>query len=289
MAPWVAIALAWGFPCDIHALSPTLIWQVRVADVAAPVAGAGQVLLQTVRCGICGSDLHARTHCDELADVAAEIGYRTAMRADQEIVFGHEICGRILDYGPRTRKHWQTGALAVAIPLRKNGDTVHMIGFDTASPGAYAEQVIVQEAFTFPVPNGLPAEKAAFTEPLAVAFHAVRRGAVRKGQVAVVIGCGPIGLAVILMLKAAGVRTVVASDFSPGRRALASRCGADVVVDPAEFRGTLHMIAEGKIDPSPLLTGTVGLDGVSSAFTALGDPEKHAKILIDPSSRVTAP
>ena len=47
------------------------------------------------------------------------------------------------------------------------------------------------------------------------------------------IGCGPIGLAVILMLKAAGVRTVVASDLSPGRRDLAQRCGADVVVDPA--------------------------------------------------------
>lgn len=375
--------------------------ELCVAEVPAQVPGAGQVLLQTVRCGICGSDLHARTHSDELADVAAQVGYPTAMRADQEVVFGHEICGRILDYGPRTRKAWQTGALAVALPLRKDGGTVHMVGFDTASPGAYAEQVIVQQALTFPVPNGLSAEKAAFTEPLAVALHAVRRGAVRKSRVAVVIGCGPIGLAVILMLKASGVRTVVASDLSPGRRALASRCGADVVVDPvpdspwtaykqrgpvgsmteyldfgletmrklrrvpgwprlmrladrtgatpagpvifecvgvpgiidqilagaplysrvvvvgvcmqpdtfrpavavnketelrfmigydpAEFQGSLRMIAEGKVDPSPLLTATVGLDGVASAFAALGDPEKHAKILIDPASTVTAP
>jgi len=85
-----------------------------------------------------------------------------------------------------------------------------------------------------PVPNGLPADLAALTEPMAVAWHAVRRGEVGRRQVAVVIGCGPVGLGVILMLKAHGVRTVVASDFSPGRRALAQTCGADVVVDPAE-------------------------------------------------------
>ena len=51
---------------------------------------------------------------------------------------------------------------------------------------------------------------------------------------------------------------------------------------PLEFRDTLHMLAEGGVDPSPLITGGVGLEGVESAFTALGDPEVHAKILIDP-------
>jgi hypothetical protein len=58
---------------------------------------------------------------------------------------------------------------------------------------------------------------------------------------------------------------------------------------PLEFRDTLHMIAEGKIDCAPIVTGTVGLDGVDNAFTALKDPEKHAKTLIDPSSSATAP
>ena len=51
---------------------------------------------------------------------------------------------------------------------------------------------------------------------------------------------------------------------------------------PLEFRDTLHMLAEGEVDPRPLITGTVGLDGVDGAFSALGDPEVHAKILIDP-------
>jgi threonine dehydrogenase-like Zn-dependent dehydrogenase len=215
--------------------------------------------------------------------------------------------------------------------------------------------------------------------------------------VAIVIGCGPVGLAVICMLKAMGVRTVVASDFSTGRRALATACGADVVVDPAqdsaftsasgrghldsapevfelavgsmeklrripllpwwrvyraaealgaatpqrpvifecvgvpgvidqiitgaplfsrvvvvgvcmqsdairpamainkeielrfvlgytplEFRDALHLLADGKVNAAPIVTGEVGLAGVDAAFTALADPETHAKILIDP-------
>ncbi|HEY5143562.1 MAG TPA: zinc-binding dehydrogenase [Solirubrobacteraceae bacterium] len=83
------------------------------------------------------------------------------------------------------------------------------------------------------VPNGLPPEVSALTEPTAVAWHAVRRGEVGRRDVAIVIGCGPVGLSVILLLKAQGVRTVVASDFSARRRALARTCGADVVVDPA--------------------------------------------------------
>jgi threonine dehydrogenase-like Zn-dependent dehydrogenase len=58
---------------------------------------------------------------------------------------------------------------------------------------------------------------------------------------------------------------------------------------PLEFRDTLHMLADGKVDGSPLLTGTVGLAGVETAFDALGDPETHAKIMIDPASAAVAP
>ena len=64
---------------------------------------------------------------------------------------------------------------------------------------------------------------------------------------------------------------------------------------PPEFRDTLHMLADGKIDPRPLITGTVGLDGVEAAFDALaaeggaGEAPSHAKILVDPRSPVTAP
>jgi threonine dehydrogenase-like Zn-dependent dehydrogenase len=58
---------------------------------------------------------------------------------------------------------------------------------------------------------------------------------------------------------------------------------------PLEFRDTLYLLADGKVDGTPLLTGTVGLDGVATAFDALGDPETHAKIMIDPASAATSP
>ena len=58
---------------------------------------------------------------------------------------------------------------------------------------------------------------------------------------------------------------------------------------PGEFRETLHMLAEGKVDATPLVTGVVGLPGVDTAFDALGDPEAHAKILIDPKSASVSP
>ncbi|MCP2276374.1 zinc-binding dehydrogenase [Nocardia amikacinitolerans] len=374
----------------------------QVEELPTPRPGRGQVLLNVVRCGICGSDLHARTHADEMADLASATGYDGFMRSEQSVVLGHEFSGEVVEYGPDCRKRWKPGTKVVALPIIRHDGQPHLTGLTTAAPGGYAEQVVVQESMTMPVPNGLSAELAALTEPMAVAWHAVRKGRVGKGQTAFVIGCGPIGLAVISMLKAAGVRTVIASDFSPRRRELATASGADVVVDPAaespweaapkkgigsvtdllglgfetmqrlrrvpnlpwwyvfrlahtfdagpagpvifecvgvpgiidqiltaapplsrvvvvgvcmeadrfhpamainkeielrfvlgydpgEFRDTLHMIADGKVDPAPLITGTVGLEGIDNAFTALGNPERHAKILIDPTSSAVTP
>ena len=84
------------------------------------------------------------------------------------------------------------------------------------------------------LPNGLASEFGVLTKPMAIGWHAVRRSEIKKRDVAIVIGCGPVGLAVILMLKARGVRRIVASDFSAGRETLAAQCGADIVVDPRE-------------------------------------------------------
>lgn len=370
--------------------------KLQVIDLAAPEPGRGHLLLDVHHCGICGSDLHARHHADDMAEAVATSGYNGFMRSADPVVLGHEFCGEVVDHGPRTSKEIKVGTRVVAMPVLRRDGTSHTTGLSRHAPGAYAEQVVVQASLAIPVPNGLGSDKAALTEPMAVGLHAVRRGRVKKGQVAIVIGCGPIGLAVISLLKASGVRTVVASDFSPGRRVLAARCGADLVIDPTvdspydaaaarapyatapelfdlaidsmtrlravpllpwwrvmktaeklgavpagpvvfecvgvpgildhviasapvhsrvvvvgvcmgqdrirpgiainkeldlhfvvaytptEFREALHLMADGKVDPTPLMTGTVGLGGVDAAFAALGDPETHAKILIDP-------
>src|SRR5439155_24635539 len=125
-----------------------------------------------------------------------------------------------------------SGGAVGARPLLRADSGIDAIGISAAAPGGYAEKVVVEEFVMLAVPDGLDQELAALTEPMAIGWHAVRRSEIAKDDVAIVIGCGPVGLAVICVLKARGVATVVASDFSPGRRALAQRCGADIVIDP---------------------------------------------------------
>src|SRR3954470_110785 len=202
--------------------------ELSVVDRPEPTPGRGQVRLTVKRCGICGSDLHARHGIDELADVTAQAGYDRLGRSSEPIVFGHEFSGEVAEYGPKSKRAVPTGAPVVALPLIRNDGHIDGVGLSAHAPGAYAEQLVVEESLRLPVPNGLPADVAALPEPMAVALHAVNRGEVKRRQLAIVIVCGPVVLGMILMLKARGVRTVVASDLSPGRRALAKACGADV-------------------------------------------------------------
>jgi threonine dehydrogenase-like Zn-dependent dehydrogenase len=372
--------------------------ELSVVDLPSPQPAAGQLVLDVLRCGICGSDLHAKDHADELADAMNAVGYEHSVASDTPVVFGHEFCGQVVERGRGAAKQFKVGASVVSFPMVRANNGVHLTGLSPLAPGAYAEQVLAEAAMSFVVPNGLAPSIAALTEPMAVALHAVQRSDITKRDVAVVVGCGPVGLAVICHLKAKGVETIVASDFSPGRRALAQRCGAHIVVDPAqdspydsvatgkgvitsvpelaelgvsameklrklpgwnhiyriadklgaaapkrpvifecvgvpgiidsilaaapftsrivvagvcmgtdhfrptvaigkeidlrfvfgytplEFRDTLYLLAEGKLDAAALVTGTVGLAGVDAAFGALGNPEVHAKIVIDPGS-----
>ncbi len=210
-----------------------------LSELPTPEPGPGQLLVEVSRCGICGSDLHARRQGDELAEVLELVGYPRYLRSDQRVVLGHEIYGVVADRGSGTRAPGTRGALAdgtpvVSVPLVRRDGQVDGIGLSASAPGGFADQVVVQESLTLPVPNGLAPDLAALTEPVAVAWHAVVRGEVGRKDVAVVIGCGPVGLAVIAVLKARGVRSIVASDPAPGRRALALRCGATLVVDPTE-------------------------------------------------------
>ena len=204
-----------------------------VAELPAPRPGHGQVLLDVLRCGICGSDLHARRYADQQADALAEAGYAGAMRSNQRVVFGHEFSGTVAEYGPGCRRRVPVGAPVVALPLLRTAAGLDAIGISASAPGGYAEQVVVEESLMLAIPDGLDPELAALTEPMAIGLHAVRRSEIARKDVAVVIGCGPVGLAVVAMLKQRGVRTVVASDLSPGRRRLAQAMGADHVVDPA--------------------------------------------------------
>jgi threonine dehydrogenase-like Zn-dependent dehydrogenase len=208
--------------------------EIVVDTLPEPTPGPGQVLVRTLACGICGSDLHARKHAHRMAELARHFPGRKPMDLGRDIVFGHEFCCEVLDVGSATERRFKPGTRVCSLPALLTPQGPVGIGYSNEIIGGYAERMLLSEALLLEVPNGLAAEHAALTEPLAVGVHAVEKAAVRGNEVPLVIGCGPVGLAVIAALKLKGLHPIVAADYSPARRALAAKLGADVVVDPAQ-------------------------------------------------------
>ena len=119
------------------------------------------------------------------------------------------------------------------MPIMPSGESRFTVGYSNDYPGGYAERMVLAAPLLLEVPNGLPSEHAALTEPLAVGIHAVEKAALLDDDAPLVVGCGPVGLAAIVGLRLKGVRPIIAADFSPKRRELAAAMGADIVVDPA--------------------------------------------------------
>jgi threonine dehydrogenase-like Zn-dependent dehydrogenase len=207
--------------------------QLIIDDTADPDPGPGEVLVKTLACGICGSDLHTLKHAKKLADSLVRAGAPFMLDLSRDVVMGHEFCGEIVDYGPDTTRSLKPGTRVCSIPLLFRRNSLDFIGYSADAPGGYAEYIRLMEALVLEVPNGLPPEQAALTEPMAVGLHAVEKARVERHDVPLVLGCGPIGLAVIAALRLRDIRPVVAADFSPLRRTLALTMGADMVVDPA--------------------------------------------------------
>jgi threonine dehydrogenase-like Zn-dependent dehydrogenase len=350
---------------------------IVVDTIADPAPSEGQVLVKTLCCGICGTDLHAARFTQQFVERSRRTGDRLRMDPARDVVFGHEFCCEVVDHGPGTDRRLKPGTLVCSMPMTIAGKSVQGIGYSNDIAGGYAQYMPLAERLLLPVPNGLPPDKAALTEPIAVGWHAVQYARLAADDVPLVIGCGPVGLSVIAGLVIRDVHPIIAADFSPARRALALRMGADVVIDPAanspyqgwhdaatpagydgsryaqlfgsgpkqraavifecvgvpgviqqiidgapagarivvvgvcmetdrfepffgivkqlnlqfvlgytgeEFAASLRNIAEGKVDVSPLITGHVGLEGVKGAFADLANPERHAKVMVEPWS-----
>ena len=121
----------------------------------------------------------------------------------------------------------------VPCPSRSGSNgVIAAVGYSNDFPGGYGEQMVLEESLLVEVPNGLDTDRAALTEPMAVGSHAVEKAQLGGDEVPVVIGCGPVGLAVIAALRLRGVGPIIAADYSPTRRGLAEQMGADVIVDP---------------------------------------------------------
>lgn len=213
--------------------------ELVVDEVPDPTPGPAQLLVRTLACGICGSDLHTLQHGDQMVALSEEGGEGLApgmpapvvMDLARDVVMGHEFAAEVIEVGENVGNH-AVGDVVVSMPINFDLTGVHPIGYSNTYPGGYGELMVLSDLLALSVPNGLEARLAALTEPMAVGVHAVHRAGIDRADAAVVLGCGPVGLAVIAALRLEGVETIVASDFSTTRRQLATTMGATEVVDP---------------------------------------------------------
>jgi threonine dehydrogenase-like Zn-dependent dehydrogenase len=207
--------------------------RIVATDLAQPDPGPGEVLVKTLACGICGSDLHALRHAEQFVAASRRAGSVFTMDLTRDVVMGHEFCAEIVDYGPATTRALRVGARVCSRPSLIRADGPRTVGYSNDTPGGFAQYMRLTESLLLPVPNGLLTEHATLTEPMAVGLHAVAKARLEPDDAPLVIGCGPVGLAVIAALRLNDARPIVAADFSARRRELATALGADLVVDPA--------------------------------------------------------
>jgi threonine dehydrogenase-like Zn-dependent dehydrogenase len=204
-------------------------------DVDDPTPRTGQALVDIKACGICGSDLHFAKHGASMLELGRQMrGGEAAHSVDlgRDVFMGHEFAAEVVELGPDTTGP-APGTIVTSIPIMLTSTGVRDLVYTNDFPSGYSEQMLLSAPMLVTVPNGLDPRHAALTEPMAVGLHAVNRSDIAKNETALVLGCGPVGLAVIAALRQRGIETIVASDFSPARRTLAMTMGASDVVDPA--------------------------------------------------------
>jgi threonine dehydrogenase-like Zn-dependent dehydrogenase len=207
-------------------------------DVADPVPETGQVLVAVKACGICGSDLHFATHGDQMVRLTREM---TGMPIEgglpvdlaEDVFMGHEFSAEVLEAGPDTDAP-PPGTVVTSLPVLLSPRGFEPILSSNTTVGGYAERMLLSAPLLLTIPNGLDPRHASLTEPMAVGLHAVNKSTIQSGDVALVIGTGPIGLAIVAALHHRGVEHIVAADYSQKRRELATTMGAHVTVDPAQ-------------------------------------------------------
>ena len=205
--------------------------------VPEPIPELGQVLVGVKACGICGSDLHFAKHGETMLELGRQMqgssngGQMIDLSGD--VFMGHEFSAEVLEAGPDTDAP-KPGTIVTSLPVLLSSNGFDPIFSSNTTIGGYAERMLLSAPLLLAVPNGLDPRHAAMTEPMAVGLHAVNKSAIARGEVSLVLGCGPIGLAIIAALRRRGSEQISAADFSSRRRELAETMGAHVTVDPAQ-------------------------------------------------------
>jgi (R,R)-butanediol dehydrogenase/meso-butanediol dehydrogenase/diacetyl reductase len=204
---------------------------LAVEDRQTPTARPGELVLKVAYCGICGTDLHATE--------------KSAIPLEPGTVLGHEFSGVIAE---SAAPGWQRGDRIIGLPLYECDECrplggcrdrlgilcgrTKVIGLAAGVPGGYGEYLTLPAHNALRVPDALDLRDAVLTEPLSVGAHAVRLAGALLGARVLVIGAGPIGLAVTVFARLAGARHLVVSELDPTRRERAVTLGASAVLDP---------------------------------------------------------
>jgi (R,R)-butanediol dehydrogenase/meso-butanediol dehydrogenase/diacetyl reductase len=231
-----------------------------IVEVPDPSPRPGELLLRVGACGICGSDLKA-------------VG-----SMPHGLVMGHEFAGEVVALGDEA-EGWRVGTAACALPLIGCGHcvscltgdvahcaTVDMIGVGGSS-GGYAELVRVSAREAFALPEGVGTDIGALVEPLAVGLHAVERARIQPNERVLVIGAGPVGLAITLWAAHVGAREIVVRDPVEARRNASLTFGATAAVDPTEDDGIYDVVFE--------CVGTPGMIATCISATAI-----HGRVIV---------
>ena len=240
------------------------IKKLTIEDRPKPEIEPGEVLVKTKFCGICGSDVHS---------------YLTAGLFPVGTVMGHEACGVVTAIGEGV-KNVQPGSRVVVMPVapcricpaciqgRDNNcynSFDRDVGQSPARDGAYAEFVRVPhpEEMLFHLPDNVSFEVGALVDPLATSLHGLRLSEFKPGDNVVVSGAGPIGAAMLQLLKLGGAGQIIALEISPQRSEMALELGADAVLNP---------VAEGEALSDTIADMTAGL-GADILYECAGVPE----------------
>ncbi|MBB5573873.1 MULTISPECIES: zinc-binding alcohol dehydrogenase family protein [Rhizobium] len=227
----------------------------RFHDVAEASLGAGQVRVGVRHIGLCGSDLNTFKGLNPLVKLPR--------------IPGHEIGGEILAVGPGVDPAYAPGRRVIVMPYTNCGECTscrkgrlnacrYNKTLGVQQDGGLAEEIVLP-AEKLILNDTLPPRHLALVEPLSVGFHAVERGRVAKGERVVVLGCGMIGMGVLIAAVARGAE-VIAVDLSEEKRALARQFGAVEAIDA----GSEDVVAK--------ISELTGDDGVDIAFEAVGLP-----------------
>ncbi|MCC5927873.1 MAG: galactitol-1-phosphate 5-dehydrogenase [Cyclobacteriaceae bacterium] len=219
----------------------------EIIDVDRPACKPDEVLIRVKAAGICGSDVHG---------MDGSTGRRIA-----PIIMGHEASGIIEETGgevsglkPGERVTFDSTIYNPADWFSKKGmynlsDNRRVLGVscdEYRQAGAFAEYLTVPAHIVYKLPDVVSFEEAAMVEPIAVALHAVSLTPLADAESALVIGAGMIGLSIIQVLRAKGIKTIIALDTSPKRLELAATMGAHYCFDKGDIPAQVQQITNGR-------------------------------------------